>query len=89
MKRRAREETVPIPQIYSQEIVKTRIEHPGLPTGLFFPRLESLDSSLYRWRAENYPNLPKTLDDLEIPDAWKLKKQGDPFLLIDEKCKSH
>ncbi len=48
MKIRAREETVPIPQIYSQEMVKTRIEHPGLPTGLFFPTLGSIDSSLYR-----------------------------------------
>jgi hypothetical protein len=89
MKIRAREETVPIPQIYSQEIVKTRIEHPGLATGLVFPTLERIDSSLYRWRAENYPNLPKTLQDLEIPDAWKLNKQGLPFLLVDEACKSH
>jgi hypothetical protein len=48
MKTRACEETVPIPQIYSQQIVKTRIEHPGLPTGLFFPTLDSIDSSLYR-----------------------------------------
>jgi hypothetical protein len=47
MKTRVREETVPIPQIYSQEIVKTRIEHSGLPTDLFFPTLESIDSSLY------------------------------------------
>lgn len=89
MKSRAREETVPVPQIYAQEIVKTRIEHPGLPTGLFFPTLESIDSTLYRWRAENYPNLPKKLQDLEIPDAWKLSKQGDLFLLIDENCESY
>jgi hypothetical protein len=31
----------------------------------------------------------KTLQDLEIPDAWKLNKQGLPFLLVDEACKSH
>ncbi|CAF2008207.1 unnamed protein product [Rotaria magnacalcarata] len=68
---------------------KIRIDHPGLPTGLIFPTLESIDSSLYRWRAENYPNLPKTLQDLEIPDAWKLNNHGDPFLLIDEKCNLH
>jgi hypothetical protein len=54
MKQRAREETIPIPQIYAQEIDKTRIKHPGLPTGLFFPTLDSIDSTLFRWRAENY-----------------------------------
>ncbi|CAF4020720.1 unnamed protein product [Rotaria magnacalcarata] len=73
----------------TKKIVKIRIDHPGLPTGLIFPTLESIDSSLYRWRAENYPNLPKTLQDLEIPDAWKLNNHGDPFLLINEKCNLH
>lgn len=85
MKRRAREETLPIPQIYCEEIVKTRVEHPSLLTGLFFPTLQSIDSSLYRWRAENYPNLPKTLADLDIPEEWKSSKHQKPFLLIDEK----
>ncbi|CAF2026098.1 unnamed protein product [Rotaria magnacalcarata] len=53
-----------------------RVNHPGLPTGLIFPTLEDIDASLYRWRAENYPNLPKTLQDLMIPDAWKLNNQN-------------
>jgi hypothetical protein len=45
MKRRAREETTPIPQIHYEKIVKTRIGHPDLPTGLLFPTLESIDST--------------------------------------------
>ncbi len=48
MKRRAREETAPIPQISSQKIVKTCMEHSGLSTSLLFPTLRSIDSTLYR-----------------------------------------
>ena len=36
MKKRAAEEALPIPQIYSQEIVKIRIDNPALDIGSFF-----------------------------------------------------
>ena len=36
MKKGAAEEALPIPQIYSQEIVKIRIDNPALHTGSFF-----------------------------------------------------
>ena len=36
MKKRAAEETLPIPQIYSQEIVKIRIDNLALDTGSCF-----------------------------------------------------
>ena len=36
MKKRNAEETLPIPQIYSQEIVKIRIDNPALDTRKFF-----------------------------------------------------
>lgn len=88
MKKRAAEETLPIPQIYSQEIVKLRVNNPGLCTGELFPLLESIDSRLYRKRSTNYPKLPATLGELVIPDAWKTDVQGKPFLLVDETCKT-
>ncbi|CAM4760812.1 unnamed protein product [Rotaria magnacalcarata] len=78
MKKRAREETTPIPKIYTQEIVKTRISHAGIATGLFFPTFENIDASLYRSRSKNYPSLPKSLVDLVLPDAWRLAKHGEP-----------
>ncbi|CAF1281295.1 unnamed protein product [Rotaria sordida] len=84
MKQRAREETTSVTKIYSQEIVKARLENPGISTGLIFPSLDSLDASLYRMRSKNYPALPKDLTDLSLPEEWKLTKQGQPFLLVDE-----
>ena len=58
MKKRAAEETLPIPQIYSQEIVKIRIDNPALDTGSFFPILGNIDASLYRRCAKNYQKIP-------------------------------
>ncbi|CAF4129893.1 unnamed protein product [Rotaria magnacalcarata] len=78
MKKRAREETTPIPKIYTQEIVKTRISHAGIATGLFFPTFKNIDASLYRSRSKNYPSLPKSLVDLVLPDVWRLAKHGEP-----------
>ncbi|CAF5022869.1 unnamed protein product, partial [Rotaria magnacalcarata] len=86
MKKRANEETLPIPQIYSQEIIKLRVDNPDMATGILFPLLDSIDASLYRKRAQNYPKIPKSIKELIIPDAWKLGTRGEPFLLVDEIC---
>ena len=88
MKQRAKEETTSITKIYSQEVVKTRLENPGMETGLIFPSIYSIDSSLYRHRSKNYPMLPKCLVELSLPEEWKLTKHGKRFLLVDESCKS-
>ncbi|CAF1661444.1 unnamed protein product, partial [Rotaria magnacalcarata] len=64
MKKRANEETLPIPQIYSQEIIKLRVNNPDMATGILFPLLDSIDASLYRKRAQNYPKIPKSIKEL-------------------------
>ncbi|CAF1572429.1 unnamed protein product, partial [Didymodactylos carnosus] len=66
MQKRAREETATIPKIYSQEIVKAKVENPGLPTGSLFPTLSNIDASLYRRRAINYPKLPTTINEISL-----------------------
>ena len=89
MKTRARKETTSITKIYSQEVVKTRLENPDISTGLCFPPLPSLNSSLYHQRMKNFPRLPNWLADLSLPYEWTLTKQCQHFLLIDESCKLH
>jgi len=88
MKIRAREETTSITKIYSQEVVKTRIQYPDMATGLIFPSLYSIDAFLYRQRSKNYPMLPKSFLDLSLSEEWKLTTHEQRFLLIDEICKS-
>ncbi|CAF1528365.1 unnamed protein product [Didymodactylos carnosus] len=85
MKKRAREETIPIPKIYSEEMIKARVENPGLATGTIFPSFDKIDASLYRRRAQNYPKLPRTVEEINLIGTWKLDKNGDDFLLVDEK----
>ncbi|CAF3003323.1 unnamed protein product [Rotaria socialis] len=72
------------PNLQKKEIIKIRVDNPTMDTGTFFPLLNSIDSSLYRKRAQNYPKLPKAIDELIIPDGWKVGLNGEPFLLIDE-----
>ncbi|CAF3096591.1 unnamed protein product, partial [Rotaria sp. Silwood2] len=84
MKKRAREETTTIPKIYTEELVRTRIANPSMVTGLSYPNLRSIDSSLYRQRALNFPRLPSDLFDLKIPYEWTLGLRGEPFLLVNE-----
>ena len=86
MKKRAAEETLPIPQIYSREIVKIRIDNPALDAGSFFPLLGNIDANLYRRRVKNYPKIPKNVEDLIISDGWKVGLHGDSFLVINETC---
>ncbi|CAF1358504.1 unnamed protein product [Rotaria magnacalcarata] len=72
MKQRAREETTSVTKIYSEEVVKTRDENPGMSTGLIFPSLDSLDATLYRMRSKHYPTLSTRL----IADHWLLGAIG-------------
>ncbi|CAF1104305.1 unnamed protein product [Didymodactylos carnosus] len=87
MKKRARKETLSIPKIYSQEVVRARVASPGLATGRVFPTLPNVDDLLYRRRALSYPKLPTTTDENALTGLWRLSKEGGEFLLVDEKCK--
>jgi len=88
MKKRAREEITTIPKIYTEELVRTRIAHPGMITGFSYPDLRSIDSALYRQRALNFPRLPTDLLSFKLPYDWTIGLYSEPFLLMDEFCKS-
>jgi hypothetical protein len=88
MKKRAREETTTITKIYTEELLRTRIENPGMVTRFSYPDLRSIDSAFYRQRALNFPRLPGDLIDSKLPYEWTLGIYAEPFLLIDEFCNS-
>ena len=88
MKKHAREETTTIPKIYAEELVRTRIANLHMVTGFSYPDLRSIDSALYRQRALNFPRLPTDLLNFKVPYEWTLGLYAEPFLLIDEFCKS-
>ena len=88
MKKHAREETTTIPKIYTEELVGTCIANPGMVTGFSCPDLRSIDSALHRQRALNFPRLSTDLLNFKVPYEWTLGLYAEPFLLIDEFCKS-
>jgi len=45
------------------------------------PSLHSLDSGLYRQRHRLMPTLPKTRDNLVVPEIYSKTSTGEPFLL--------
>ncbi|KRX18777.1 PiggyBac transposable element-derived protein 2 [Trichinella nelsoni] len=63
-KRRAGEETKPVPQIYNEECSNAST---SLETAGQFPTFRSMKSSMYRSRAKRFPPLPATRQQLEIP----------------------
>ncbi|CAF1041601.1 unnamed protein product [Didymodactylos carnosus] len=77
--------TIPIPKIYSEETVKAKVENPGLATGTIFPSIDKIDVSLYRRRAQNYPKLPTTVEEINLIGTSRLDKNGGEFLLVDDK----
>ncbi|KRZ66256.1 hypothetical protein T08_16360 [Trichinella sp. T8] len=64
LKRRAREETKTVPQIYMEErnCASTSLETAGQ-----FPTYKKVKAAIYRSRAKRFPPLPETRQQLEIP----------------------
>ena len=59
MKKRAREESVPLPQIYRQEMTKLYGAPRCEETAVNLPSFQNLKSSLYHSRLQRLPTLPQ------------------------------
>ena len=83
MKRRAREESVPLPQIYRQEMTKL-YGGPGCEeTAVNVPSFQNLKSSLYRSRLQRFPTLPQTREEIDFSGEWTRTAREEDFLLVD------
>ncbi len=70
MKKRAREETTPIPTIYHealQEVAQSESRETIAPV---LSTLRSMKSVLYRKRREKLPPLPRSVEDLNFDGEW-------------------
>ena len=72
MKKRAREESVPLPQIYRREMTK-----------VYVPSFQNLKSSLYRSRLQRFPTLPQTREEIDFSGEWTQTAREEDFLLVD------
>lgn len=83
MKKRAREETLPISKIYVQEVDKLLDKGIGFVTQV--PQHSQVKSSLYQNRLDQFgAKIPKTMKDIQLIDEWTQTIDGERFLLLDE-----
>ncbi|KRX53163.1 hypothetical protein T09_9588 [Trichinella sp. T9] len=80
LKRHAREETKPVPQIYNEGCSNAST---SLETAGQLPTFKSVKSARYRSRAKRFPPLPATRQQLEIPAHCRVTKSGRQFLMYN------
>ncbi|KRZ75178.1 hypothetical protein T10_12247, partial [Trichinella papuae] len=80
LKRRAGEETKPVPQIYGEECSSAST---SLETAGNFPTYKKVKAAMYRSRAKRFPPMPATRQELEIPAHWRVTKSGRQFLMYN------
>lgn len=78
-RKRAREETTPMLQLYNNEIAK---QIPGEVHQL--PSFHSIRSALYRQRKKTIPVVPLTRGDVDLDGMWVETSDGRSFLLISD-----
>ncbi|KRZ15066.1 hypothetical protein T11_8939, partial [Trichinella zimbabwensis] len=80
LKQRAAEELKTVPKIYHEEASSASAD---LETAGQFPTYKSVKTAMYRKRAQKFPRLPPTRQQLEIPPEWRMTKSGRRFLLYN------
>ncbi|XP_067668277.1 uncharacterized protein [Haliotis asinina] len=78
LRKRSREETTAIQQIYNDEINNIPVE-----AAATVPPLCSVKSGLYRHRRKTTPALPKDLASVNIEGSWANTKDGRRFLAVN------
>ncbi|KRX62384.1 hypothetical protein T09_2522 [Trichinella sp. T9] len=85
LKRCARKETKPVPQIYSEAYrsASTSLEAAGQ-----FPACKKVKAAMYRSHAKRFPPLLAARQQMEIPVQWRVTKSGRQLLLYRNVNKS-
>jgi len=84
---RSKDECLPIPSIYEEEVVKLRNSEWNDDTRDMvqqLPTFASMKSSLYRARRKDTPPLPQTRQVIELTGKWTQTTSGEDFLLFDD-----
>ncbi|KRZ00501.1 hypothetical protein T11_10053, partial [Trichinella zimbabwensis] len=82
LKRRAAKEMKTVPQIYHEEASSASAD---LQTAGLFPTYKSVKTAMYSKRAQRFPRLPPTRQQLEIPPQWRITESGrQAFLPLPE-----
>ncbi|XP_069102956.1 uncharacterized protein [Argopecten irradians] len=81
------EEGKPIPRIYEEMVTKLRTHvsnNDTLSTVQHLPTFQSSKTLLYNARRTQTPQLPKTIQDINLEGMWTETTAGEEFLLLDD-----
>ena len=88
LKSRSAVETKPLPQIYQEE--QSKFFKEAASQGISdeqvagnFKTFQSLKSSMYDSKHKNFPNIPKSLDEIQIKDEFAECEDTSRFLISD------
>ena len=84
LRQRASSERTSLKRIYEEvtrEIVGHELEDEIVAC---FPSFESSKTSMYKSRRKGQPLLPHNLQDLVVPDSYRITREGELFLLHDD-----
>ncbi|CAF3276334.1 unnamed protein product [Rotaria sp. Silwood2] len=70
----------PVTEIYQQHLIQHKRKN-GLADDV--PIFNYIRSTAYRRRSSVLPPIPKTLEDIVIPDGLKFFENGEPFVILD------
>jgi len=87
VKKRCRDEVLPAPAIYEEEIAKLRTPEWDDDTRMMVEKLPTYNScktSLYHQRSKLLPRIPKTRQDINLEGEWTQTTSDEKFLLIDD-----
>ena len=81
MKKKAQEETTPIPKIYHEVLQEVAQSESHEAIALILPTYGSMKLSLYRKRHEKFSPLPQSVEVLNFEGKWSKTHNGDNFML--------
>lgn len=84
LRKRAREEVVPIPAIYNDALVELSTQQDCASVAANLPTFTSVKSSMYRSRRSRLPTLPKSRAEITLDGDWVNTLSGERFLLWNE-----
>ncbi|CAF2936573.1 unnamed protein product [Rotaria sp. Silwood2] len=81
LKHRIREGQLPLKQLCRTELIKNYATDPDEESAL--PQYHQIKNTLYRTENENYPPLPKSINEISLEGKWRMSLDKKDFIVID------
>ncbi|CAF0707022.1 unnamed protein product [Brachionus calyciflorus] len=88
LKEKCNKETLPVSQLYDQEIARISQKYDATTIANGIPSFAEIKTTLYEARRANFPDLPKTIDEILIDDKYGSTKGVYVFYYLIPKIRT-